>query len=88
MSQCNTAFRVSLTAIHANMRGGDMTQLFSHFEKVITQFRHMLENTATVQAIDEHDDTERIAMAVIDYGYIETADAFVRSAEAHMRRGA
>ena len=56
-----------------------MTQIVSHFEEVITQLRRMLpKNTATAQAINQHDVSERIAMAAIDYGYVETADAFVR----------
>jgi hypothetical protein len=66
-----------------------MTQIVSHFEEVITQLRRMLpKNTATAQAINQHDVSERIAMAAIDYGYVETADAFVRYVEACLRRGA
>jgi hypothetical protein len=66
-----------------------MTRIVSHFEEVITQLRRMLpKNTATAQAINQHDVSERIAMAAIDYGYVETADAFVRYVEARLRRGA
>ena len=64
-----------------------MTQTVSHFEEVITQFRHMLPtNTATAQAIDQHEPWERIAMKAIDDGYVENADEFVRFVEACLRR--
>ena len=64
-----------------------MTQTVSHFEEVITQLRHMLPtNTATAQAIDQHEPWERIAMRAIDDGYVENADEFVRFVEACLRR--
>lgn len=64
-----------------------MTQTVSHFEEVITQLRHMLPtNTATAQAIDQHEPWERIAMKAIDDGYVENADEFVRFVEACLRR--
>lgn len=64
-----------------------MTQTVSHFEEVITQLRHMLPtNTATAQAIDQHEPWERIAMKAIDDGYVESADEFVRFVEACLRR--
>ena len=66
-----------------------MTQIVSHFEEVITQLRHMLpKNTATAQAIDQHESWEQIAMKAINDGYVESADAFVRSVEACLRRSA
>lgn len=55
-----------------------MTQIVSHFLEVITRLRMLLRNTTTARAIDQHGVSERIAMAAIDYGYVETADAFVR----------
>ena len=64
-----------------------MTQTASHFEEVIMQLRHMLPtNTATAQAIDQHEPWEQIAMKAINDGYIETADEFVRFVEACVRR--
>lgn len=64
-----------------------MTQTVSHFEEVITQLRHMLPtNSATAQAIDQHEPWEQIAMKAIDDGYIESADEFVRFVEACLRR--
>ena len=66
-----------------------MTQTVSHFEEVITQFRQMLPtNTATAQAIDQHEPWERIAVKAIDDGYIESAGEFVRFVEACLRRSA
>jgi len=56
-----------------------MTQIVSHFLEVITRRRRtLLSNTTTARSIDQHSVSERIAMAAIDYGYVETADAFVR----------
>jgi hypothetical protein len=64
-----------------------MMQTVSHFEEVITELRHMLPtNTATAQAIDQHEPWERIAIKAIDDGYIESADEFVRFVEACVRR--
>jgi hypothetical protein len=64
-----------------------MTQIVSHFEEVIAQLRHMLpKNTATAQAIDQHEPWERIATKAIDDGYVESADEFVRFVEACLRR--
>ena len=64
-----------------------MAQIVSHFEEVITQLRHMLpKNTATAQAIDQHEPWERIAIKAVDDGYIESADEFVRFVEACLRR--
>jgi hypothetical protein len=66
-----------------------MTQIISHFEEVITQLRHMLpKNTATAQAIDQHESWERIVMKAINDGYVESADEFVGSVEACLRRSA
>jgi hypothetical protein len=45
-----------------------MTQIVSHFKEVITPLRHFLPTTTTAQAIGD--------------GYIESADEFVRLAEA------
>lgn len=62
-------------------------QIIPRFEEVITQLRHMLPtDTATAQAIDQHEPWERIAMKAIDDGYIESADEFVRFVEACLRR--
>jgi len=62
-------------------------QTVSHFEELITELRHMLPtNTATAQAIDQHEPWERIAIKAIDDGYIESADEFVRFVEACLRR--
>jgi hypothetical protein len=62
-------------------------QTVTQFEKVITEFRHMLpKNTATAQAIDQHEPWEQIAIKAIDDGYIENADEFVRFVEACLRR--
>jgi hypothetical protein len=64
-----------------------MMQTVSHFEELITELRHMLPtNTATAQAIDQHEPWERIAIKAIDDGYIESADEFVRFVEACLRR--
>ena len=64
-----------------------MTQIASQFEEVIALLRHMLPtNTATAQAIDQHEPWEQIAMKAIDDGYIESADEFVRFVEACVRR--
>lgn len=66
-----------------------MTQIASDFEEVIVQLRHMLPtNTATAQAIDQHEPWEQIAMKAIGDGYIEAADEFVRFVEACVRRSA
>jgi hypothetical protein len=63
-----------------------MTGIDFHFEEVITQFRQMLPtDTATAQAIDQHEPWDRIAMKAIDDGYIESADEFVRLVEACLR---
>lgn len=62
-------------------------QTVSHFEELIMELRHMLPtNTATAQAIDQHESWEWIAMKAIDDGYIESADDFVRFVEACLRR--
>ena len=62
-------------------------QTISHFKEAITELRHMLPtNTATAQAIDQHEPWERIAVMAIDDGYIESADEFVRFVEACLRR--
>lgn len=59
----------------------------SRFEEVITELRHMLPtNTATAQAIDQHEPWERIAMKAVDDGYIESVDEFVEFVEACLRR--
>ena len=64
-----------------------MVQMVSHFEEIVTQLRHMLPgNTATAQAIDQHESWERIAMKAINDGYVESADEFVRSVEVCLRR--
>ena len=64
-----------------------MTQIASQFEEVIAPLRHMLPtNTATAQAIDQHEPWEQIAMKAIDDGYIESAEEFVRFVEACVRR--
>ena len=64
-----------------------MMQTISHFKEAITELRHMLPtNTATAQAIDQHEPWERIAIMAIDDGYIESADEFVRFVEACLRR--
>ena len=64
-----------------------MMQTVSHFKEVVTQLRHMLPtNSATAQAIDQHEPWERIAIKAIDDGYIESADEFVRFVEACLRR--
>jgi hypothetical protein len=64
-----------------------MMQTVTQFEEVITEFRHMLpKNTATAQAIDQHEPWEQIAIKAIDDGYIENADEFVRFVEACLRR--
>jgi hypothetical protein len=64
-----------------------MMQRVSHFQEVIMGLRHMLPtNTATAQAIDQHEPWERIAIKAVDDGYIESADEFVRFAEACLRR--
>ncbi len=65
-----------------------MAQIVSHFDEVITQLREMLPaDTATAQAIDQHEPWERIAMKAIDDGYVESAGEFVRFVEACVRRG-
>lgn len=66
-----------------------MAQTVSRFEEVIAQLRHALPtNTATAQAIDQHESWERIAMKAINDGYVESADEFVRSIETCLRCGA
>jgi hypothetical protein len=63
-----------------------MMQTVSHFENAVTQLRHVLPtNTATAQAIDRHAPWKRIAIKVIDDGYIESADEFVRFVDACLR---
>lgn len=63
-----------------------MSQKVSHIEEVLTEFRQILPGeTATAQAIDQHEPWERIAMKAIDDGYIESADEFVRFVETCMR---
>ena len=65
-----------------------MTQTVSNFEEVITQFRQMLpKNTATAQAIDQHEPWDRIALKAIDDGYVEFADEFVQFVEVCVRHG-
>lgn len=64
-----------------------MAQAATQFEEVIALLRHMLPtDTATAQAIDQHEPWEQIAMKAIDDGYIESADDFVRFVEACVRR--
>ena len=64
-----------------------MTQIASHFEEVIVQFRRILPtNTSTAQAIDQNEPWEQIAMKAIEDGYIEAADEFVQFVEACVRR--
>ena len=64
-----------------------MTQIASHFEEVIVQLRQILPtNTATAQAIDQHEPWEQIAMKAIEDGYIEAAEEFVQFIEACVRR--
>ncbi len=65
-----------------------MAEIVAHFDEVIAQLREMLPtNTATAEAIDQHESWERIAMKAIDDGYVESADEFVRFVEACVRRG-
>jgi hypothetical protein len=64
-----------------------MTQTAQQFEEVIALLRHMLPaDTATAQAIDQHEPWEQIAMKAINDGYIECADEFVSFVEACVRR--
>ena len=66
-----------------------VAQIISHFEEIIIQLRRMLpKNTATAQAIDQHESWERIAMKAISDGYSESADKLVRSVEICLRRSA
>jgi hypothetical protein len=61
-----------------------MTQTVSHFEETTTQFRPMRSSkSAPAQACDQQ--WERIALTIIDHGYIESADEFVRFADACSR---
>jgi len=63
-----------------------MAQIVSQFDEVVMQLRHVLpKNTATAQAIDQHESWERIAMKAINDGYVEIADEFVRSVEVCLR---
>ena len=55
----------------------------SCFEDAVAQLRQMLPaNTATAQAINQHEPWERIAMRAIDDGYVESADELVGLGEA------
>lgn len=63
-----------------------MTLKVSHIEDVIMHFRNILPaETATAQAIDQHEPWERIAMKAIDDGYIECAEEFIRFVEVCVR---
>ena len=63
-----------------------MTHANSRFEEIITQLRRILPtNTATAQAIDQHEPWERIATKAIEDGYVESTDEFVLFVEACVR---
>lgn len=64
-----------------------MTQTVSQYEEAIARLRHMLpKNTATAQAIDQHEPWDQIAMKAIDDGYIASSEEFIRFVEACVRR--
>ena len=66
-----------------------MMQTDLSLEEAIRQFRHMLPaNTATAQAIDQHEPWELIAIRAIDDGYIDTAHEFDRLVGACVQRSA
>jgi len=65
------------------LAGKIIVRKVSYIEEVVTRFRRLLPaNTATAQAIDQHEPWEQIAIKAISDGYIHSADQFVLFVEA------